>query len=258
MTIRRAPLPTDLVAPACDTPPTDLGRVARPPHPAFGAGFAALLGLALEAGAIATPAAAPLELLIACVAAGACLAGVMHFGDGTALQHVPAKLAFARSRWRWMAAAAVAMVPAAMITGRAFATGTSVDHVAWSRSEFAMSVLAILAAATWIEMSARGYAFRACMGRHGFAFAAALGAVASLAGMLPLALEFGRDPLQRAIALALEVPLSLALAALTLRSGSLFPALAVRVALLAAFAATGNAFAVAPAALVLWIAAGRR
>jgi len=260
VTIRRAPLPADLVPPACDTPPADLGRVARPPHPALGAGFAALVGLGLELGAITTPAAGSAGFFVACVAAGACLAGVMHFCDGTALRHVPAKLAFTRPTWRWMAASALAVAPAVVIVVRTFMNGMHPpsNDAAWSQGEMALRVLAIVAAAAWIEMSARGYTFGACMGRHGFALAAALGAVASVVGMLPLALQFGLDPMQRAIALVLEIPLSLALAALAWRSGSLIPALVVRVALLAAFVATGNALAIVPAALVLWVAAARR
>jgi len=258
VTIRRAPLPADLVPPACETPPVELGRPARPPHPAFGAGFTAFLGLALEFGALAKPGAESAGLLVACVAAIACLAGVMRFWDGTAPRHVPAKLAFTRPTLRWMAAAVLAIGPAVVITTLAFTSGARAtsNRTAWAGSDLATRGLAMIAAASWIEISARGYAFRACMGRHGFAFAAVLGAVASVAGMLPLLLAL--DPVQRTIAVALEIPLSLALAGLVWRSGSLAPALIVRLALLAALASSGNAFAFAPAALVLWSAASRR
>lgn len=254
MTIRRAPLPSDFVPPACDTPPAALGRVGRPPHPLFGAGFAAVLGAALGLGAISTTPAGPLALGVACLAACGCLSGVVHFFDGTAWHHLPVKLGLVRPGGRWIAVGGFAAIPAlvAVVLARTFPAKPPADVV-----ESAVTIAVSLVAATWIEVLSRGYAFRACMGRHRFAIAASASAAVSLLAAFPLLLAMTREPGHVALALALEIPLSMSLAALVWRAGSIVPALGVRFAVLAACLLAGTAWPLAPAALIAWIASTR-
>ena len=254
MTIRRAPLPPDFTPPVCDTPPAALGRVARPPHPLFGAGFAAVLGAALGFGAIGEPAAAPLALGVACLAACGCLAGIVHFFDGTAWHHVSVKLGLVRPRGRWLVVAGLAATPAlgAVIQARFRAANPSQGGL-----EVAVAIAVVIAGAAWIETLSRGYAFRGCMGRHRFAIAASASAVVSLIATLPFVLVPARDTSHIALTLALELPLSISLAALVWRAGSILPALGIRCAILAACLSTEAIWPLAPAALIAWIASTR-
>jgi hypothetical protein len=257
VTIRRAPLPPDLILPACDTPPVELGRVTRPPHPLLGAAFAAVMGGMLGAGAVAT--SGWLAMLAANLGAMIVLAGVAHFVERTAWRHVPVKWGCVRASRRWILVAALAALPA--IFAAAFATPNPRLAGAFSASVPATLVLPIaaaLGAAAWIEILARGSTFRACMGRHGFALSAVAGAGASLVAVVPFLFSTLQERSQWIAALVLEVPLSVSLAALVWRSGSILPALGVRFVLLAAMLLLAQAWPAGAAALLVWLGCRRR
>ena len=249
---RPLPLFGRTAPPPCDTPPADAGSLYTPAHPLYGIVFLYAVSETLLWGARTNATGAAARTSFAQAALGICLLGAVHYLEGVDLRHAPAKLGARRISGAWMSVAALAALPAwvALVQGEARAGRAGL-----------VTLLGAALAAVWQEGFYRGFVFRGLMRRHGFVLSAAVAATL-LAGESVLAGVQGRTTPSACVRLGiLELPLSFALCALFGLSGSLWPGVLVRFAVLAAAAAPGAVWPLGPVALLLWIllaAIGRR